>query len=72
MKVVVGFIRKWIQAHGSSGMSKYCRKKYERSSVYFSLKETSSKCAKKYKIHWQAGYHRELNKNILYGPMNGT
>ena len=50
----------WIQVHGSSGMSKYYREKYDRSSVYFSLKDRILKSAKKYKNHWQVWYHREL------------
>ena len=46
----MGLIYQWIQAHGRSGMIKYYREKYERDSVYISLKEIRSKRAKKSKI----------------------
>ena len=41
-------------------------KKYERKSVYFSLKETNFKSRKKHKNHWQVRYHRQLEeKNFV-------
>ena len=65
MEVAVGLICHRIQAHRRSRMNNYYREKYERSSVYISLKGTSLKSAKKYKNQWQVGYHCKLKEKNL-------
>ena len=62
--VAVGLICHWIPAHGGPRTSKYYREKYERSTVYFNLKETSLKRINKCKIHWQVECHHQLKEKI--------
>ena len=56
MGAAVGLICHWIPAHGGSGTSKYHHKKYDRSPVYLSLKETSLRRKNISEIHWQAEF----------------
>ena len=53
----VGLICHWIPARRGSETSKYYCETYERSPVYFNLKETSLKRRNKCEIHWQAECH---------------
>ena len=53
----VGLLCHWIPAREGPKMSKYFCEKYERSLVYFKLKETSLKRRNKSGIHWKAKCH---------------
>ena len=52
--VAVELICHWIPAHRGSRMSNYYSEKYERSPVYFNLKETSLKRRNRCEIQWEA------------------
>ena len=68
----MGLICQWIRAHEGSGMSKYYFEKYERSSVYFNLKETSLKRRNKYEDRWQVGYYHSGCRawDLYVGPLD--